>query len=108
MNHKLKMKNFIMEEKIMGEKFQKGRERILNKLDFPNDISLDLPKIIVIGNREITIENHKGILSFESDQIKINSRIGSITISGKNFEILFIGDTTMTISGIFNGISYGE
>lgn len=104
--HKLKMKNFIMEEKIMEGKFQKGREKILSKLDFPSDITLDLPKIIVTGDKEITIENHKGILSFESNQIKINSRIGSISINGKEFEILFIGDTTMTISGIFKGISY--
>ena len=44
----------------MEEKFQKGREKILNKLEFPSDISMDLPKIIVIGNREITIENHRG------------------------------------------------
>ena len=40
----------------MEEKFQKGREKILNKLEFPRDISMDLPKIIVIGNREITEE----------------------------------------------------
>ena len=90
----------------MEEKFQKGREKILSKLDFPSDITLDLPKIIVTGDKEITIENHKGILSFESDQIKINSRLGSIAINGKDFEILLIGDTTMTISGIFKGISY--
>lgn len=46
----------------MEEKFQRGKEKILSKLDFPSDISLDLPKIIVVGNREITIENHKGII----------------------------------------------
>ena len=34
----------------MEERFQRGKERILNKLEFPHDISLDLPKIIVIGN----------------------------------------------------------
>lgn len=90
----------------MEGKFQKSREKILGKLDFPSDIILDLPKIIVTGDRQITIENHKGVLSFESQQIKINSRIGSISINGKDFEILFIGDTTMTISGTFKNISY--
>ena len=49
------MNNFIMEEKIMEEKFQKGREKILSKLDFPSDITLDLPKIIVTGDKEIKI-----------------------------------------------------
>lgn len=92
----------------MEEKFQKGRERILNKLEFPSDISMDLPKIIIVGNREITIENHKGIIAFESSMVKINSRIGGIIIRGINFEILFIGETSITISGKFEGISYEE
>lgn len=92
----------------MEEKFQKGKEKLLNKLDFPSDISMDLPKIVVVGNREITIENHRGIIAFESSMVKINSRIGTITISGRNFEILFIGETSMTISGRFEGVSYEE
>lgn len=54
----------------MEEKFQRGKEKILSKLDFPSDISLDLPKIIVVGNREITIENHKGIIFFETNMVK--------------------------------------
>ncbi|MBW6408506.1 sporulation protein YqfC [Clostridium weizhouense] len=90
----------------MESRFQRGREKIFNKLDFPTDVALDLPKIIVTGNREITIENHRGIMAFENSLIKINSRIGAITIMGEGFEILFIGDNTITISGIFKGISY--
>ena len=90
----------------MENKFQNGREKIFNKLDFPRDISLDLPKIIVVGNREITIENHKGIIFFETNMVKINSRIGAIIIEGKEFEILFIAETSVTISGVFNSISY--
>jgi sporulation protein YqfC len=90
----------------MEEKFQRGKERILNKLEFPHDISLDLPKIIVIGDREIIIENHRGIIFFETNMVKINSRIGAIVIKGEEFEILFIAETSITISGIFQGISY--
>ena len=90
----------------MEEKFQKGKEKILDKLEFPRDISLNLPKIIVIGNREITIENHKGIIFFETNMVKINSRIGAILIKGEEFEILFIAENSITISGIFKCISY--
>lgn len=90
----------------MEEKIQKGKEKILNKLDFPRDISLELPKIIVVGDREITIENHKGVIYFETNMVKINSRIGAIVIKGEAFEILFIAETSITISGIFQGISY--
>lgn len=100
------MKDNIQEN--MKNKFQEKREKILDKLDFPTDISLDMPKIIVVGNREITIENHRGIMSFQSNMVKINSRIGAITINGCDFEILFIGETSITIKGIFTGVSYEE
>lgn len=90
----------------MEEKLQKGREKVLSKLDFPPDIAMDLPKIIVIGNRQITIENHKGILVFENDLIKINSRIGTVSVKGNNFEILFIGETSISVSGTFKEILY--
>lgn len=100
------MKDNIQEN--MKDKFQEKKEKILGKLDFPTDISLDLPKIIVVGNREITIENHKGIMSFQSNMVKINSRIGAVTITGNDFEILFISETSITIKGVFTGISYEE
>ncbi|MBB6624300.1 sporulation protein YqfC [Clostridium gasigenes] len=90
----------------MEEKLNKSREIIIEKFDLPKDVILDVPKIIVIGDREITIENHKGIIVFERNIIKINSRFGPITINGENFEILYIGSSTTTISGKFKSIAY--
>ena len=49
----------------MEEKLNKGREILVDKFDLPAEIVMDIPKIIITGNKEITIENHKGISSFE-------------------------------------------
>ena len=38
--------------------------------------------------------------------IKINTKVKVINIQGDNFEILYIGDSTITISGKFKLISY--
>ena len=91
---------------LMEEKLNKSREQVVKKFDLPKDVILDLPKIIIIGDQEITIENHKGIIMFERDIIKINSRFGPISIKGDNFEILYIGSCTTTISGKFKSIVY--
>lgn len=90
----------------MEGKLNKGREIIVEKFDLPKDVVLDIPKILIIGDREVTIENHKGIIAFERNIIKINSRFGPITINGQNFEILYIGSSTTTISGKFKSIVY--
>ncbi|MDV4150108.1 sporulation protein YqfC [Clostridium sp. AL.422] len=90
----------------MKDKIEKGRELLTEKFDFPKDVILNLPKITIIGNDEITIENHKGIILFERNIIKINTKVKIINIEGENFEILYIGDSTITISGKFKSISY--
>lgn len=91
---------------MVEDKIRHGKEVITEKLNIPREISLDVPKIIVIGNREITIENHKGIITFDVNEIKINSRVGAIKIQGSKFEILYIGGDTISISGNFKAIIY--
>ena len=55
----------------MENKINRGKEILVEKLDFPKDVLLDVHlKMIVIGRNEVTIENHKGIMIFERDKIK--------------------------------------
>ena len=82
------------------------REEISNKLNLPKEIILDIPKVIIVGKGEITIENHKGILSFDNNVVRINSKLGPIKIEGNNFEILYIGSSTITVSGRFKTMFY--
>ncbi|WP_102400155.1 sporulation protein YqfC [Haloimpatiens massiliensis] len=91
----------------MEKKMYSAKERFADKLELPRDVVLNLPRITVLGNSEITIENHKGIVLFEDEIIKINTTIGVITIEGSNFEILFIGGNTISLSGKFKNIVYG-
>jgi sporulation protein YqfC len=90
----------------MQGKMDKSREMLVEKLDLPKDVMLNLPKITIIGNDEITIENHKGIILFDRNIIKINTKVKIVNIEGEDFEILYIGDSTITISGKFKSISY--
>ena len=52
-------------------------------------------------------ENHKGILSFDRDNTKIKTVIGILDIQGEEIEIVFIGGSTITISGKFKSLGYG-
>ena len=75
----------------MRRTLNRSSKIIINKVNIPMENVLNKPKIIIKGDGEITIENHKGILSFEKEKVRINSKIGVITIEGINFEILYIG-----------------
>lgn len=85
---------------------ERGKEIIARKISFPEDVLLDIPKLTIIGKERITIENHKGILTFDEFKIRVGSKLGIINIIGNNFEILYIGGYTIIISGVFKSIIY--
>lgn len=91
----------------MQGKINRGKEKLADMFELPRDVIMDLPKITIIGESEVTIENHKGIDVFESELIKIRTKLKTIVIKGERFEILYIGGSTVTISGKFKSISYG-
>lgn len=91
----------------MKDKFFRVKNKVSEELNIPKEVILDIPKITIIGNTEVTIENHKGIIQFSKECIKLNSKIGIITINGSEFEICYIGDKTIILNGAFKGIFYG-
>ena len=80
---------------------------VTKDFDLPMEVVDDIPKINIIGNSEITIENHKGILSFDKDNTRIKTNIGVLDIQGEEIEIVFIGGSTITIAGKFKALGYG-
>lgn len=91
----------------MRGRFYRFKNRVSEELDIPKEIVLDIPKIVITGNLEVTIENHKGIIQFSKECIKLNSKAGIISINGKELEIRYIGDKTIIICGIFKSVFYG-
>lgn len=90
----------------MKESINNAKGNVADKMGLPVDAVLDIPQITVTGDNEITIENHKGIIVFEEDEIKIDSNVGIISVKGSNLEIIFIGGSTVILGGKFKSITY--
>lgn len=90
----------------MSERISRGKRILIEQLELPKEVVLDVPRIVIVGKSEITVENHKGILVFDREEMKINTKFGPLSIKGRNFEILYISAGTITISGVFGSIAY--
>lgn len=86
----------------MGNNFRESKLKIAEKFEIPIEVVEDISKISIIGDEEITIENHKGILSFTDREIIINTSLGKIMVKGINFEISYLSQSTITIKGSFS------
>lgn len=90
----------------MGKKSYKIREKISNTFELPKDIVLDVSKIIIIGTGQVTIENHKGIVEYSEELIRINTGSGIIKLCGRNLAIKTILQEEITITGEITNIEF--
>lgn len=82
-------------------------ERLLgDMLELPKDLVLDLPRLVIIGQRELHLENHKGIIEYGDCCIKINLARGLLEIEGEELEIKLIMQDEISITGVINCLRF--
>lgn len=75
------------------------RRGVSEALDLPKEIMLDLPLISLMGREEITIENHKGILTYGEESIRIGTKAGTLCIRGQDLGLKQLTTEVLVITG---------
>ncbi|MFC5467105.1 sporulation protein YqfC [Cohnella suwonensis] len=73
-------------------------------LDLPQDVVLDLPRITMIGGLQVTVENHRGILHFSPDNLRLAMDNGEMEVTGQNLIIRNIGAEEVFVEGNILGV----
>ncbi|UKS30337.1 sporulation protein YqfC [Paenibacillus sp. HWE-109] len=75
-------------------------------LDLPQDVVQDLPRITMIGNVQLYVENHRGVLHFSSENLKLELTKGTLEVLGKNLIIRAILSEEVFIEGWIDNVKY--
>ncbi len=67
--------------------------------EMPGEIIAGLPKIQIVGCQDIYIENHKGILSYDSKEISVNGGGVVLRIKGDGFVISAMSASELRVLG---------
>ena len=67
--------------------------------ELPRDIMLNLPKISMIGNNQMLVENHRGVIEYTPQRIRVNFSIGVIRIQGNDMKLENIAADDIMITG---------
>jgi sporulation protein YqfC len=91
----------------MARKWRQKLERwITNQLDLPEDVMMDIPRITMVGQLHIYIENHKGLLTFSDKEIRILLSKGQLLVKGKAFVIKTILPEELLLEGKIEQVLY--
>lgn len=85
---------------------QKIRKFTSDFLDLPKDVVFDLPRITMIGNMQLYIENHRGVLEFSQTNLRLQLSVGELNISGKELVIRTILEEEVFIEGIIQDVQF--
>ncbi len=82
------------------------RNLAVTVMDLPQDLIFDMPRITLIGNAQITIENHRGLDLFGSDLLRLRLEVGALEIAGENLVIRNILKNEVLIEGTIQRVEY--
>ncbi|WP_433743222.1 sporulation protein YqfC [Falsibacillus pallidus] len=85
---------------------QRVRTWMTKKMDLPEDVIMDLPRITMIGQIHIYIENHRGLLGFSDREVRLLLKQGQLLIKGDSFVIKTILPEEIMLEGKISEVLY--
>jgi len=82
------------------------KQQVTEFLDLPGDIILNLPKVTLLGNLQLVVENHRGILKFSSGAIHISITGGELIICGRELKLRSVLAEEIFIEGEIKNIAF--
>ncbi len=82
-----------------------GRQ-VAETLHLPKEVVLHLPLISMVGQEELTIENHKGLMEYSTEVIRIATGIGSLKICGVSLELKQMSADCIVVKGRVDSLEF--
>lgn len=80
------------------------KRRIAAAFELPKDVVLDLPLIYMIGDEELVVSNHKGIVGYIREMVRIKTAIGVVAVLGRDLVLREISKENIVIIGKIGGV----
>lgn len=82
------------------------RGLLTDVLELPKDLVLNLPRITLIGNVQLTLENHRGVLLYTAQRVQVAVARGEVVVEGQNLTLRSILPDEIIIDGLIARVSY--
>jgi len=80
------------------------RQELSEILELPLDVSLDLPKVTIVGDLGVIIQNHRGLIQYSPEKIVIGVGKGQIAILGRSLQIEEVSKEDMIVRGSLGSV----
>lgn len=89
----------------MGER-RDLRQKVASFLELPGDVMMDVARISLVGDMELLIENHRGVIEYKPERMVLVVPNGQVAIGGTDLTIATISPDQVLIRGSIRTIAY--
>ncbi len=102
--------SYIWDERgsLEMKKLEQMKNWLTKQIDLPVDVLMDLPRITLVGQVHIYIENHRGLLVFSDKEVRLLLKHGQLLIKGQSFVIKTILPEELLLEGIIEQVTFLE
>ncbi|HIT88501.1 MAG TPA: sporulation protein YqfC [Candidatus Coprocola pullicola] len=79
---------------------------MVNALELPKEVILNLPLISLTGKEELVIENYKGIVEYSDEIIRVSTAVGVLRVGGKGLLLKQLTSECIVITGSIQNITF--
>ena len=79
-------------------------DSVAERFDLPADIVAGLPRLEMVGGRQLYLEHHSGILGYSHEQIDINTAYGVVRVKGNELTLLAMTAGEVRVGGKIHGV----
>ena len=88
---------------------KKGRkegllERTAEVFDLPGDVVAGLPRVELLGDRQLRMENHRGILAYGEEEIHVSGGKLIVKVRGRGLALRAMNASELLITGEIAGV----
>ncbi len=82
------------------------RKWIAKQLDLPEDVMMNLPRLTMVGQIHLYIENHRGLLYFSDSEIRVRLSRGQLLVKGSSLVIKAILPEELLLEGMIEHVIF--
>ncbi|MCI8328541.1 MAG: sporulation protein [Oscillibacter sp.] len=83
-------------------------ETVAELFDLPADVIAGLPRLEMVGGRQLYVEHHTGLLAYTENQIDANTPAGVLRVKGERLTLLAMTAGELRIGGKIDSLEWVE
>jgi sporulation protein YqfC len=74
-------------------------------LELPKELVMGLPRITMLGDIQMIVENHRGIIEYTAERVRISTTVGELQVTGTGLALRTIYPEEISVDGKIQGIT---